>query len=64
MGFPIAGGYNDPGTSLTKVMKCVNKIKNKRKGSLETKFTKKNINILGRIEGNIYGSGKAPRNTF
>ena len=45
-------------------MRCVNKIQNVRKGSIQVDFIKNNVNNLGMNIGSIGGYGKGPRNTF
>ena len=64
-GFPFSGNWNNLGSSISGVMRCVNKIQNVRRGSLETIiYEQKNINNIGRSIGGIGGLGRAPRNTF
>ena len=64
-GFPFSGNWNNPGSSITSVMRCVNKIQNVRKGSLDTIiYEEKYINNLGRTASSIGGYGKALRNSF
>ena len=63
-GFPFSGNLNNPGSSISGVMRCVNKIQNVRRGSIQTNFLENNLNNLGSSEGSIGGYGRGPRNTF
>ena len=63
-GFPFSGNWNNPGSSISGVMRCVHKIQNVRRGSIQTNFLENNVNNLGKSEGNIGGYGRGPRNTF
>ena len=64
-GFPFNGNLNNPGSSISGVMRCVNKIQNVRKGSLETIiYQEKYINNLGCNSGNYLIYRSSPRNTF
>lgn len=63
-GFPFSGNWNNPGSSISGVMRCVNKIQNIRRGSIQKNFLENNVNNLGRSVGSIGGYGRGPRNTF
>lgn len=62
-GFPFSGNLNIPGSSISGVMRCANKIQNVRKGSLQT-ILLNNTNDLGIREGSIGSYRKNIRNIF